>query len=66
MCSSAARLGAMVTPFVAQVVLKMSVEWTIAVYATVGLFAVFLTLLLPYETRGRGLKESHMNLTNAY
>lgn len=59
MCSTVARLGAMVTPFVAQVMLKISVETTICIYGTMGLISTILVMLLPIETKGQGLKESH-------
>ena len=54
--SSMSRVGAMVTPFLAQVLIKHTFYGTIAIYtATTGLAAV-CSYLLPIETRGRELK----------
>ncbi|GAB6023587.1 hypothetical protein CHUAL_008357 [Chamberlinius hualienensis] len=59
MCSSVARLGAMTTPFVAQVMLKSSINATISIYGVVGLLTALAAFLLPIETKGQGLKETH-------
>lgn len=56
MCSGIARIGAMSTPFVAQVLLKYSVGSALAVYAVVGLTACVIALMLPIETTNRNLK----------
>ena len=50
-----ARLGAMVTPFVAQVVVKTSLNLAIGLYGGVALLAVVASLLLPIETKGRAM-----------
>ena len=56
--SSMARIGAMITPYLAQVLIKKTFHGTIAIYMmATGLAAVF-ALLLPIETRGRELKVS--------
>lgn len=57
MCSAMARIGAMVTPFVAQVLLKKSIAMTISIYGCVGILAAVATMLLPVETSGREMKD---------
>ena len=54
-CSGMARIGAMVTPFVAQVLVKSSLNWACGLYGTVALLAVAASLLLPIETKGRAM-----------
>jgi hypothetical protein len=76
--SGFARLGAIVTPFVAQVSLgnvasdrmmaivigllqvaaDTSLNIPIAVYGAAGVLGVIASLLLPIETKGRGMKVS--------
>lgn len=51
-CSALARLGAMATPYVAQVLLQKSVTSAVTVYGISAVFASIACLLLPYETRG--------------
>lgn len=53
--SSWARVGAMVTPFVAQVLLDQSLTAAVWVYGGVCVCAAILTALLPIETMGREL-----------
>lgn len=55
-CSTMARFGAMVTPFVAQVLVKTSVELAISLYAGVAILAAIASLCLPIETMGRAMK----------
>uniref|UniRef100_A0A3P9L6I7 SV2 related protein b n=1 Tax=Oryzias latipes TaxID=8090 RepID=A0A3P9L6I7_ORYLA len=55
--SAIARIGALITPFVAQVLLRRSVYVTLGVYCACGLVAGIASLLLPIETLGRGLQE---------
>ncbi|RVE65799.1 hypothetical protein OJAV_G00119980 [Oryzias javanicus] len=59
--SAIARIGALITPFVAQVLLRTSVYVTLAVYCACGLVAGIASLLLPIETLGRGLQESNLD-----
>jgi len=59
-CSAMARLGAMVTPYVAQVLLKSSFNTSIIIYITAALLAAIASLLLPIETKGRDMKEECM------
>lgn len=51
-CSALARLGAMATPYVAQVLFQTSVWSAVTVYGLVAILASIACLLLPYETRG--------------
>ena len=55
-CSAMARVGAIITPFLAQVLLKISPHLAISIYGTVALLAAAASLLLPIETKGRQLK----------
>ncbi|XP_041754022.1 synaptic vesicle 2-related protein isoform X1 [Coregonus clupeaformis] len=57
-CSGMARVGALLTPFVAQVLLKKSVYLTLSVYCIFCLLATGASMLLPIETTGLGLQES--------
>lgn len=57
-CSAMARLGAMVTPYVAQVLLKSSLSLAITIYTIAALSAAVACMLLPIETNGKELTES--------
>uniref|UniRef100_A0AC34PUU3 Major facilitator superfamily (MFS) profile domain-containing protein n=1 Tax=Panagrolaimus sp. JU765 TaxID=591449 RepID=A0AC34PUU3_9BILA len=57
--SSMARLGAIVTPFVAQVASGHSLYIPIFVYTTVAVLGLIASLSLPIETKGRKMTESH-------
>ncbi|KAL8180024.1 UNVERIFIED_CONTAM: hypothetical protein K2H54_003681 [Gekko kuhli] len=57
-CSGVARVGALITPFIAQVMLESSVYLTLVVYSGCCLLAALASCLLPIETKGRGLQES--------
>lgn len=54
--SSMSRIGAMITPFLAQVLIKTSFRGTIAIYAVATCVAAICGYLLPIETKGRELK----------
>lgn len=56
-CSAMARIGAIITPFIAQVLLKVSPYAAISIYGTVALMAAVACLCLPVETKGRELKD---------
>lgn len=56
-CSSLARLGAMCTPYVAQVLFQASVGQAVAVYSAFALLASVACIFLPYETRGNDLSQ---------
>ncbi|XP_071946312.1 synaptic vesicle 2-related protein-like [Antedon mediterranea] len=55
-CSTFARIGAIVTPFTAQVLMEVSPSLAIAIYAGSAFLASICALLLPIETKGRSLK----------
>lgn len=57
LCQSSARLGAIVTPFVAQVLLHFSDYFTLSLYAGSCLVCAVLSMLLPIETKGRALSD---------
>ncbi|XP_063067142.1 synaptic vesicle 2-related protein-like [Engraulis encrasicolus] len=56
--SGLARVGALLTPFVAQVLLRSSVYLTLSVYCVCSLLAAVAAWFLPIETAGRGMQES--------
>ncbi|KAL3041750.1 hypothetical protein OYC64_019848 [Pagothenia borchgrevinki] len=56
--SAISRVGALITPFVAQVMLRQSVSATLSFYLIFCLLGGVASLLLPIETLGRGLQES--------
>lgn len=56
-CSGFARLGALLTPFVAQVLVETSKSFAIWVYAALAVLAGICALMLPIETKGRTMNE---------
>ena len=56
-CSSIARIGAIVTPYVAQVLLHVNDYLTLSLYASTSLALAVLAILLPIETKGRALRD---------
>ncbi|KAK5900919.1 hypothetical protein CgunFtcFv8_025839 [Champsocephalus gunnari] len=56
--NAVSRVGALITPFVAQVMLRQSVSATLSFYLIFCLLGGVTSLLLPIETLGRGLEES--------
>ena len=56
-CSAAARIGAIVTPYVAQVLIHANDYATLSLYAGSCLFFAILSLMLPIETKGRALRD---------
>ncbi len=62
--SGAARVGAMLTPYIAQVLLKASLYSAVAVYAFLGLLAALDAWFLPFETLGLTLNESGAKATD--
>ncbi|XP_066146948.1 synaptic vesicle 2-related protein isoform X1 [Euwallacea fornicatus] len=64
-CSAMARLGAMVTPYVAQVLLKTSISFATSIYAAAALLAAIACLLLPIETTGKELPENTVEQASA-
>ncbi|ROI27806.1 Synaptic vesicle 2-related protein [Anabarilius grahami] len=59
--SGMARVGALVTPFIAQVLLKTSVYLALSVYLICCLLGTVASWALPMETTGRSLQESTQN-----
>ena len=55
--SAAARIGAIVTPYFAQVLLHTNYYVTFSLYAFSSLVSAILALLLPIETKGRALHD---------
>ncbi|XP_043667471.1 synaptic vesicle 2-related protein [Vespula pensylvanica] len=60
-CSAMARIGAMITPYIAQVFLQWSITGAMAIYAIAALCAAIATLALPVESKSQNLKESSNN-----
>lgn len=56
--SAWARVGAMLTPFIAQVLLDKSLSSAVWVYGSLGTLAALCAILLPIETKGRVLPQS--------
>lgn len=54
--SAMARIGAMITPYLAQVLIKQTFYGTIGVYISATAVAAVFAFLLPIETKGRELK----------
>ena len=63
-CSGMARLGAALTPYIAQVLMKSSLKLAVGVYVAVALIAAFSCLMLPFETRGHELSD-HRNQSSS-
>ena len=59
-----ARLGATLTPYIAQVLMKKSLHLAVGVYVAVALIAAFSCLMLPFETRGREMSDHRRNESN--
>ncbi|PSN40655.1 Synaptic vesicle 2-related protein [Blattella germanica] len=57
-CSAMARLGAMVTPYVAQVLMQSSITMATAVYGLSAMLAALACFLLPIETKDHELSET--------
>ena len=56
--STYARVGAMITPYIAQVLLKFNLYSAIAVYTVLGMCCIVNCIFLPFETKGLNLNES--------
>ena len=54
--SSMSRIGAMITPYLAQVLIKKTFHGTITIYVIATAIAAICACLLPIETKGRELK----------
>lgn len=53
-----ARLGAMITPYIAQVLIKTSLPLAISVYGVAAVLAALASYFLPYETSGKEMRET--------
>ncbi|XP_013395159.1 synaptic vesicle 2-related protein [Lingula anatina] len=58
-CSGMSRIGAMITPFVAQVLLRTSIYIPVSIYGGISIVTTIAALLLPIETKGREMKDTH-------
>ena len=56
--SGFARVGALITPFIAQVISSQSQQLAASVYGIVTLIATIACALLPIETKGRNMAET--------
>ena len=56
-CTAAARVGAIATPYVAQILLHANDYATLSLYAGSSLVLAILAMLLPIETKGRALRD---------
>lgn len=63
-CSAMARLGAMVTPYVAQVLLQSSIAFATSIYVVAALLAAVGCILLPIETSGKELQDNIQETNN--
>ncbi|EDV23562.1 uncharacterized protein TRIADDRAFT_27661 [Trichoplax adhaerens] len=59
LCSSFARIGAMVTPFLAQVMLPVSDILALCIYAFISCVGAISAILLPIETQGLNMRVCH-------
>jgi len=57
-CSMFARIGAMITPFIAQVLIKDSFYLVVGVYSGFLIVCAVTSFLLPIETKGKDLQSS--------
>ena len=60
LCIGSARIGAILTPYVAQVLLHVSDYATISLYGGSALVFAVLVFLLPIETKGRALHDKKL------
>ena len=57
-CSGMSRLGAIITPFIAQVMLNINPSIAFIIYGVISILAAFACFMLPIETKGRVMKDS--------
>ncbi|CAH3194308.1 unnamed protein product, partial [Porites evermanni] len=55
-CSGAARIGCMITPFVAMVLMPQSILLSLSLYSGFSILGIVTVFLLPIETKGRALQ----------
>lgn len=58
-CSSMGRVGCMITPFIAQVLMGFSIHLSVSIYGVICICCAFVTYFLPIETKGREMPQSH-------
>lgn len=56
-CSGAARIGCMITPFVAMVLMPQSILLSLGLYSGFSILGIIAVHFLPIETKGRALQE---------
>ncbi|XP_073258870.1 synaptic vesicle 2-related protein-like [Porites lutea] len=56
-CSGAARIGCMITPFVAMVLMPQSILLSLSLYSGFSILGIVTVFLLPIETKGRALQD---------
>ena len=59
------KVGAMITPYIAEVLLSFSLYYGLGVYASIGFLLSLASFLLPVETKGRSLQSTGDPFTNA-
>ncbi|XP_075900407.1 putative transporter SVOPL isoform X3 [Nelusetta ayraudi] len=57
-CTSFSRIGGMIAPFIAQVLMSRSVIQALTPFSVASVLCVLASLLLPIETRGRALLQN--------
>ncbi|XP_031549488.1 synaptic vesicle 2-related protein-like isoform X2 [Actinia tenebrosa] len=62
-CNGVARIGCMITPFVAMVLMPAAVNISLSLYLGFAVLGVCAALLLPIETKGRALQVSLLLIT---
>lgn len=60
-CNAVARIGAIITPFIAQVLLKVSGHLAVSIYGIVGFLGGCAAFFLPIETKGREMMDISMS-----
>lgn len=58
-CSAMARIGCMITPFIAQVLLAHSVRYGLGLYGALCFLCAVSAFLLPIETKGKPMQQLH-------
>eukprot|EP00111_Clytia_hemisphaerica_P001272 TCONS_00003636-protein len=61
-CSAISRIGAMLTPFVSQVLTHTNLSLSLSIYIGFSIIGGVCSLLLPIETKGKGLEEINEDL----
>lgn len=56
-CSGAGRIGCMITPFVAMVLMPQSMLLSLSLYSGISVLGIITVYLLPIETKGRALRD---------